>query len=193
MPSSRRVVATFALSFSVLGVAGHRLPRGESSVTLSVDPCRFATADQLKFVVASGIARFFPIDTADRERRVTLVEPHIESAQCPRLRLVLRGTLRHTSARAADRQTAPVTMVVTTLATVAYEPGMARERLTTANLRRADACVRKIESVTLEPTTSLPWLDEPWLTRWLEPRFAQQFCFPVTSLLFVYLKQGGTL
>lgn len=155
------------------------LTRGsaEPSKTASVDACIVAPAEQLRFVVAAGVGRYFPIrgQQGGGQHPVALLDPAVVAAACPMFHLDLRARLERGNLKGDVR----VTLAL--LTDVTYRG----ESLTAASLTDASLCVRRVERVELggqQPSG----FDARAL---LEQALVSRACFDVTSLVYAFLLQ----
>ena len=75
-------------------------PGGMRMTTVkTVDPCAIAAADQLKFLIAGGIPRFFPLVYDKNGDHLRVSNPDVRNVDCPSLRLQIRAELRYDGTR----------------------------------------------------------------------------------------------
>ncbi len=151
--------------------------------------------EQLRFVVTAGLGRAFPIRANREGTTVSLAEPNIVAATCPKLKVDLALTLREEAPRRSPSPTiaGSVRLALTLSTTAAFAVGAGKTGHSAAALADATLCVRRVDSLDLNLKGAPPWLTPAWLAARLGTDLVGRACFDVTSLVYVFLQRGGTL
>ena len=160
---------------------------GQMGTPFEVDPCIFATAEQLQARVESGVGAAFPLS----QRGVTLSNPRVVSATCPNFRTELRADLHYrvktavgtVSGSGQARFGSPV------VAKIAYTGGGFPP--SPPNIELAEACLTDIRVLGLDLRGSPNWLDRNWLRSLLNRELEPRKCFSVKAEVVSYAQSGG--
>jgi hypothetical protein len=183
-------------------------------MTKTIEPCKFASADQLKTLIALGLACkgsstpipgrgcYFPIKfyyqqpagVYNKAVAITISDPRVVSATCPDLKP--GGVLKLPTSIEIDakilyedgpsQSSGSLRFRSTVVARVAYLR-TPNEGVTAANLKEAKVCFKDIEVLQL----SIPNVPSP--TYGLNENLANKVCFDATDLVKAYLQRGGAL
>ncbi len=172
-------------------------PQGEISkiVTKTVDPCQFASADQLKTLLSAGIGQYFPIKHSKSGHHITISDPTITNATCSPFKVTIKANIRYQDTRGFDQfsTSGDVRFTSTVVAKVSYKLVTLGEPVRADNLVKAEACLTDIQVTGLNLNNVPNWLDDGWVKDQLNKRLANQACFDITNLVKLYLQKGGTL
>jgi len=159
------------------------------SVTKNIDPCVFGTEAQLKSLLNAGLGGYFPIKHSKDGDHVTISKPQLTSLTCPNLRLGMRADIRYQKTRGIPQfsSSGKVRFTSPLIARVTYSFG------SPPVVHKALACLTNINITELDLNNVPNWLDNTWVRQWLNGKLANRMCFDVTSLVRVYVLQGGTL
>jgi len=160
---------------------------GQVGTTFEVDPCIFATAEQLQARVESGVGAAFPLS----QRGVTLSNPKVVAAKCPNFRTEFRTDLRYrkdtkvgrVSASGQTRFGSPVAAKIT------YTGGGFPP--SPPSIVLAEVCLTDIRVLGLNLRGSPNWLDQGWVRSLLNKELEHRRCFPVTTEVVSYAQRGG--
>jgi hypothetical protein len=150
--------------------------------TAAIDACAVAPVDQLRFLIAAGIARFFPITQSGGGTQIEVANPTLMGATCSPLTVELRAKLRTASSAGDVRLTAQLFGRATFRGARPAVP-------TAATLVDAGLCFRDVAIVGAD---GVP-VDTGQLHKRLREALVGAGCFDITSLAFAFLKRGGTL
>ncbi len=160
---------------------------GQMGTTFEVDPCIFATAQQLQARVESGVGAAFPLS----QRGVTLSNPSVVAAKCPNFRTEFRTELRYrkdtavgkVSTRGQARLGSPV------VAKITYTGGGFPP--SPPSIVLAEICLTDIRVLGLNLRGSPNWLDQGWVRSLVSKELEHRRCFPVTTEVVSYAQRGG--
>ena len=160
---------------------------GQVRTTFEVDPCIFATAEQLQARVQSGVGAAFPLS----QRGMTLSNPRVVAAKCPNFRTEFRTDLRYrkdtavgnASTRGQARLASPV------MAKVTYTGGGFAP--SPPSIVLAEICLTDIRVLGLDLRGSPNWLDQSWVRSLVGKEHERRRCFPVTTEVVSYAQRGG--
>jgi len=159
--------------------------------TRAVDPCAIASADQLRFVVASGIGRRLSASYASGDEHVTLAHADVAAIDCPAPRVQVRADVRYE--RGTATRTSGGLRFASPLAAVVTYQGAPNAPIRADDVRSASACLTAVSVTALEVRNAPSWLDDAWIKAWLDRLVPNVVCFDVTSLVYVHLKSGHTM
>jgi hypothetical protein len=159
------------------------------NITKNVDPCTFGTEAQLKSLLGAGLGNYFPLKHSKDGEHITISDPRLTDLKCPNLRMTLGADIRYQktqgipqfSSSGKVRFTSPLIAKVTHSLT---SPPV---------VHRALACLTNINVTELNLNNVPNWVDNSWVRQWLNGKLANRMCFDVTSLVRLYVQQGGQL
>ncbi len=163
--------------------------------TVTVDACLVVPMQQLRFVVAAGLGRTFPVRESREGNSVSLADLKVGDLTCPDLRVELTLTLREDPPRGAAPVSRPGTarVLLALSSTASFAAGLGKPAHTAAALSDATLCVHRVGPVDLKVERSPPWLTPAWLATRLASELIGRGCIDITSLVYVFLQRGGTL
>ena len=159
------------------------------TLTKSVDPCTIATQNQLKTLLAAGMAGYFPLKDSKDGEHVTISDPSLTDLVCPNLRITIFAHIRYQKTRGIPQfsTSGEVRFTSPLIVRVTFAPS------NPPALQKASACLTHIDLIGLNLNKVPNWLDGTWVKNWLNARLANQMCFDMTGLVNLYLQQGGKL
>lgn len=159
------------------------------SATKTIDPCTFGTPDQLRTLISAAIGGYFPLKHSKDGEHITISDPHLTDLQCPSLRIALSAKIRYqkTTSFPQFSTSGDVRLTSPLVARVTYAPG------TPPVVNQASACLTNINVTGLNLNNVPNWLDSTWIRQWLNGQLANRMCFDVTTLVRLYVQQGGGL
>ena len=188
-----------AVVLAAVSVSGGQLDNTKlpSASRVSVkDPCEVASASVLKNVLSVGLGQYFPISENKDGEKVTVSEPSITDATCPKFKVNMKASARYQktrgfpqfSASGTARFSAHLELRVSHPITIG-----SGQPIPAGDVRKGDACLIDINATELNINNVPNWLDNTWLReRLLEPMLVSK-CFDVTNLVRGYIQQGGVL
>lgn len=168
--------------------------------TVTVDPCRIASADTLQMLLGMGLKPHFPLEFHDDGHHITLRNPSVRSATCPNLRVEIVADIRYQDTRGAlqysstgtIRFRSPLIGVVMYVAKPVKASGN-DPAITPQNLGSARACLTDITILDLNLKNIPNWLDNTYMRKKMNERLKDKACFDITELVRLYLTMGGTI
>jgi len=159
------------------------------TATKIIDPCAFGTPDQLSSLISAGIGAYFPVKRSKDGDHVTISEPRLTDLRCPGCRVALRSKIRYQKTRGFPQfsTSGEVRLASPLVARVTYSPGAP------PTVHQAAACLTSIDVTGLNLNNVPNWLDSTWIKQWLDGQLANRMCFDVTTLVRLWVQQGGTL
>lgn len=159
------------------------------SVTKNFDPCTFGTEAQLKALLGAGLGSYFPLKYSKDGEHITISDPRLTDLKCPNLRVTLGADIRYQKTQGVPQFSSSGKVRFTS-------PLIARVTRSLTNppvVHRALACLTNINVTDLNLNNVPNWVDNTWVRQWLNGKLANRMCFDVTSLVRLYVQQGGQL
>lgn len=160
------------------------------------DPCEVASASVLKNVLSAGLGQYFPISENKDGEKVTVSEPSITDATCPKFKVALKASARYQKTRGFPQFSASGTARFSSRIELRVHHPMtigSGQPIPAGDVRKADVCMTDIHATELNINNVPNWLDNSWLREHLlEPMLVSK-CFDTTNLVRAYIQQGGVL
>jgi hypothetical protein len=163
--------------------------RTVQSVTKNLDPCAFGSEAQLRSLLGGALAGYFPLKHSKDGEHITISHPRLTDLKCPNLRVTLGADIRY-------QKTQGVPQFSSSGKVRFISPLVARVTHSLTNppvVHRALACLTNINVTELNLNNVPNWVDNTWVRQWLNGELANRMCFDVTSLVSLYVQQGGRL
>jgi len=173
---------------------------------VTVDACGIARVEELRFLIAAGINRYFPVARGIQDSvRVDVSDPAVTIVTCSPLKTLIRARLRLQSLAGTggrrDSAVGTVKLSAEMSASVSFAVADARSASRASPepptaptaIRDASLCFHDIRVGGVDVTPRSSRLEAATLGAWLTETFAARGCYDVTSLVYVYLQRGGTL
>ncbi len=175
---------------------------GELLNAKALDPCAFATAEQIKVLLPAGLAGRFPVSVNKDGKHFKVDMPTIVNATCPDLRIVARAHVQFRETRGFPQYETGGTLEFTSpLAGRIQFHGSSSSPVGASNFVSATACLTDIHITSLQIDRLPGWLDTTWLRQcfngdhadWGCRDIISSLCFDVSGLVKLYLQQGRSL
>jgi len=159
------------------------------SVTKNLDPCTFGTEAQLTSLLSAGLGGYFPLKHSKGGEHIRISKPQLTDLKCPNLRVNLAADIRYQKTQGVPQfsSSGKVRFASPLIARVTYSFG------SPPVVHRALACLTNINVTELNLKNVPNWVDNTWVRQWLNSKLANRMCFDVTSLVSLYVQQGGKL
>lgn len=190
------LVASLALAHALPAATASAAPpladsaaKAVKNVTKNLDPCTFGTETQLKSLLGAGLGNYFPLKYSKDGEHITISDPRLTDLKCPNLRLTLGADIRYQKTQGIPQfsSSGKVRFTSPLIAKVTYSPA------SPPVVHRALACLTNINVTDLNLNNVPNWVDNSWVRQWLNGKLANRMCFDVTSLVRLYVQQGGQL
>lgn len=170
-------------------------------VTLTLDPCVFASEDQVRGLFDSRLNQYFPMKPKlESGRSLTLSDPRLSDVRCPNLNIAVRNKLKYRKTRGVPQYSTSGSLRFGSpvAAQVTYNPGSGGAPQP-SDIQQARACMTDIRILGLDLKRVPNWLDSTWIRKCLNGQFpgckrlAHQLCVDVTGPVKSHLARGGRL
>ncbi len=164
------------------------------SSTTNLDPCAFATPDQLKPLVTIGLSQVFPVKYSKKGKHVTISKPRLGNLICPKLSFSAGNKIRYKKTRGVPQYSTSGKLRFRSqlVARLSLRPG-ARQPIHPTDIRKAEACTAGLKVTSLDLRRVPNWLDNTWVRDKLNDNLSGRLCVDITPYVRAYLAQGGSL
>jgi hypothetical protein len=178
------------------------VPSARLETSKTLDPCAFASAAQIKVLLAAGLAGKFPVSMNKEGKHFKVETPTILDATCPGLRISARAHVQFRETRGFPQYETGGTLEFTSPISGKIEYyGPPGSPVQTSNFVSATACLTDIHITSLQIDRLPGWLDTTWLRQcfngdhadWGCRDIISSLCFDVSGLVKLYLQQGRSL
>ena len=175
---------------------------GERLNAKALDPCVFATAEQIKVLLPAGLAGRFPVSVDKDGKHFKVDIPTIVGATCPNLQIAARAHVQFRETRGFPQYETGGTLEFTSpLAGRIQFHGSSGSPVGASNFVSATACLTDIHITSLQIDRLPGWLDLTWLRQcfngdhadWGCKDIVSSLCFDVSALVKLYLQSGRSL
>jgi hypothetical protein len=192
------VVQTIFLTFGIMVLpVDLRLSFSQemkNQVTQTVDPCSFATSNQIKEIISSEIKNYFPLNHSKDGSRITISDPRLTGVTCPDLHTTVLANILYDKAAGFPQFSTSGNMSFTSplVARVTYDPN-ARY-----NIQKASACLTDVTITELNLEDIPAWIDNTWMKKCLNGElpdwtycedFVKEICFDITGYVDLYVQK----
>jgi len=178
------------------------VPNTELRSTKTLDPCAFASAEQIKLLLPAGLAGRFPFSVSKDGQHFKVDTPTITGATCPNLRISARAHVQFRETRGFPQFETGGTLEFTSPLSGRIEyHGAGNAPVQASNFVSATACLTDIHITSLTIDRLPGWLDMTWLRQcfngdhpeWGCHDIVSSLCFDVSGLVELFLAGGRSL
>jgi hypothetical protein len=192
------IVQTIFLTFGVIILSVDVLlslsQEMKNQVTQTIDPCSFATPNQIREIISAGIQNYFPVKHSKDGSHITISDPRLTDVVCPSLHTTVFANILYEKASGFPQFSTSGNMSFTSplVARVTYDPNVLY------NIQKASACLTDVTITELNLNDMPAWLDNTWMKGCLNGElpgwtycedFVKEICFDITGYVNLYVKK----
>lgn len=169
-------------------------PQSNHLMTQTIDPCSFATSNQIKEIISAGIQNYFPLKHSKDESLITISDPLITDVACPNLHTTVFTNILYNKASGFPQFSTSGDMSFTSplVVRVTYDPNIQY------NIQKASACLTDVTITELNLKDIPTWIDNTWMKECLNGKlhdwtycedFVEEVCFDITEYVNLYVQK----